>query len=183
MVRVGNLSFRALCLRYGADLVWSEELIAQRLARCTRRVNERLGTIDFITPRHGKHKNNSSQLVDGIAGGNDGPGEGGEDTVVLRIDPVLEAGKLIVQLGASTASDALAATRVIEDDIHGIDINMGCPKRFSVQGGMGAALLQDPIRAQDIIRTLATNLPGKRGMGHIYMYLYVYISCICCICQ
>ena len=29
-------------------------------------------------------------------------------------------------------------------DIDGIDVNMGCPKSFSLKGGMGAALLSQP---------------------------------------
>ncbi len=35
MVRVGTLPSRLLALRYGADLVYSEELIDFRLAKCT----------------------------------------------------------------------------------------------------------------------------------------------------
>jgi len=37
----------------------------------------------------------------------------------------------------------------------GIDVNMGCPIKFSTQGGMGAALLADSERAVSIVRTLA----------------------------
>lgn len=40
----------------------------------------------------------------------------------------------------------------VERDVAAVDINMGCPKRFSLQGGMGAALLQKPEVAADIIR-------------------------------
>jgi hypothetical protein len=39
-----------------------------------------------------------------------------------------------------------------------IDINMGCPKHFSIQGGMGAALLKNQQLACDIVRTLSTTL-------------------------
>lgn len=35
---------------------------------------------------------------------------------------------------------------------------MGCPKKFSVSGGMGSALLSDVKRACDIIFTLRRNL-------------------------
>lgn len=31
-----------------------------------------------------------------------------------------------------------------ERDVSAIDINMGCPKQFSVQGNMGSALLKTP---------------------------------------
>ena len=32
----------------------------------------------------------------------------------------------------------------------GIDLNMGCPKEFSVKGGMGAALLRKPDQVQSV---------------------------------
>lgn len=35
---------------------------------------------------------------------------------------------------------------------------MGCPKEFSVKGGMGAALLCDPDRAVSIMKTLVEGL-------------------------
>lgn len=40
----------------------------------------------------------------------------------------------------------------------GIDINMGCPKEFSIKGGMGAALLSEPEKAFDILSTLVKNV-------------------------
>jgi tRNA-dihydrouridine synthase 2 len=43
---------------------------------------------------------------------------------------------------------------VREDDVAAIDVNMGCPKEFSVKGGMGSALLTQPKKAQEILRTL-----------------------------
>lgn len=39
MVRIGTLAFRLLSLRYGADLVYSEEIIDWRLLRAKRIVN------------------------------------------------------------------------------------------------------------------------------------------------
>lgn len=39
----------------------------------------------------------------------------------------------------------------------GFDVNMGCPKEFSVQGGMGAALLKKP----DEIKKVDLNLEKK----------------------
>ncbi len=39
MVRIGTLAFRLLALRYGADLVYSEEVIDWRLLRTKRLVN------------------------------------------------------------------------------------------------------------------------------------------------
>jgi len=42
--------------------------------------------------------------------------------------------------------------------VAGIDVNMGCPHKFSVQGGCGAALLKEPEKAAGIVRVLAQNL-------------------------
>jgi len=36
------------------------------------------------------------------------------------------------------------------NDVATIDINMGCPKAFSIQGGMGAALLSKPELIHDV---------------------------------
>ena len=35
-----------------------------------------------------------------------------------------------------------------------IDLNMGCPKEFSVQGGMGAALLKKPELVKEVNEVL-----------------------------
>lgn len=46
----------------------------------------------------------------------------------------------------------------MENDIAGIDINMGCPKEFSVKGGMGIALLNNAENAKKVLKTLVTGL-------------------------
>ncbi|GFY92628.1 aldolase-type TIM barrel family protein [Actinidia rufa] len=43
-------------------------------------------------------------------------------------------------------------------DVAAVDINMGCPKSFSISGGMGAALLTKPGLIADILTTLRGNL-------------------------
>lgn len=45
-----------------------------------------------------------------------------------------------------------------EKDVAGFDVNMGCPKEFSIKGGMGAALLKQPEKVKDILTNLASNL-------------------------
>ena len=39
-------------------------------------------------------------------------------------------------------------------DVDGIDVNMGCPKSFSLKGGMGAALLSHPEKITNILTSL-----------------------------
>ena len=65
---------------------------------------------------------------------------------------------MILQLGTGNPESALKAAKHVEKDVAGIDVNMGCPKKFSIQGGMGAALLENQEIACDIIRTLSSNL-------------------------
>lgn len=47
---------------------------------------------------------------------------------------------------------------MVENDIAAIDINMGCPKDFSMKGGMGASLLKNPERAKTILIALVENV-------------------------
>ncbi|KAJ8598749.1 hypothetical protein CTAYLR_010101 [Chrysophaeum taylorii] len=125
MVRANSAPLRALAARYGASVVYSEELIAKRLASTQRVWNDALGTVDFIN--------------------------GAEETIALRTTP---GERLVVQVGAADAGDASAAARQVAGACLGVDLNMGCPKAFSTSGGMGAALLRDPARAADCVRAM-----------------------------
>lgn len=69
-----------------------------------------------------------------------------------------EKGKVVLQLGTASAERALKVTKMVENDVAAIDINMGCPKAFSIKGGMGANLLQNPKRAKDILCALVENV-------------------------
>lgn len=72
-----------------------------------------------------------------------------------------EKGKVILQLGTADPDLALKAAQTLEQDVAGIDLNCGCPKKFSISGGMGAALLSDPERLQKILENLVkhTSVP------------------------
>lgn len=69
-----------------------------------------------------------------------------------------EKDSLVLQLGTSNAERALAVGKLVQNDISGLDINMGCPKEFSIKGGMGAALLTQIDKATQILKTLVDNL-------------------------
>ncbi|XP_018326859.1 tRNA-dihydrouridine(20) synthase [NAD(P)+]-like isoform X3 [Agrilus planipennis] len=124
MVRVGTLPMRLLALGYGADIVYTEEIIDWKFLRSLRRINDALGTIDYLDKSDG--------------------------TVVFRTC-AKEKDKVVVQLGTCDPERALKVAKMIENDIAGIDINMGCPKEFSLKGGMGAALLSKPCKAKLIL--------------------------------
>ncbi|KAH8385800.1 hypothetical protein KR093_011784 [Drosophila rubida] len=131
MVRVGTLPMRLLALEMGADIVYTEELVDLKLIKSVRRPNPALDTIDFVDPSDG--------------------------TIVFRTC-ALEKSRVVLQLGTSDASRALTVSKLVEHDIAGIDINMGCPKEFSIKGGMGAALLAEPDKAAHILSTLCSQL-------------------------
>ncbi|XP_078046233.1 dihydrouridine synthase 2 isoform X2 [Augochlora pura] len=131
MVRIGTLPMRLLALDYGADIVYTEELIDWKLLRSFRRVNDVLGTVDYIDKTDG--------------------------TVTFRTC-ARERDKVVLQIGTCDATRALKVGKMVEQDVAGIDLNMGCPKLFSMLGKMGAALLKEPEIATNILKTLVDNL-------------------------
>ncbi|XP_052198027.1 uncharacterized protein LOC127804949 [Diospyros lotus] len=131
MVRVGTLPFRLLTAEYGADITYGEEIIDHKIIKCERRTNEVIGTTDIV--------------------------EKGTDNVVFRTCHE-ERNQVVFQMGTSDAVRALTAAQIVCKDVAAVDINMGCPKSFSVSGGMGAALLTKPELIHDILTTLKRNL-------------------------
>jgi len=91
--------------------------------------------------------------------------EGNQESVIYRLDPVREAGKLVFQLGTADPNLAVEAARFVAPDVAGIDVNAGCPKPFSLSGGMGAALLRDPDRLVAILEALTREIPPQFGIG------------------
>ncbi|KAK8789884.1 hypothetical protein WA158_006664 [Blastocystis sp. Blastoise] len=131
MVRCGSFPFRLLCLQNGCDTVFSEETVAQKVICAKRTINKILNTVDYTDSKTGQ--------------------------IVFRTSKE-ERDHLVLQLGTPNADLALQAANILIQDVDAIDINMGCPKRFSVQGAMGSSLLSTPTIACDIIKTLSTNL-------------------------
>uniref|UniRef100_A0A4W3KFW1 Dihydrouridine synthase 2 n=1 Tax=Callorhinchus milii TaxID=7868 RepID=A0A4W3KFW1_CALMI len=105
MVRVGTLPMRLLALDYGADIVYCEELIDLKMMRCKRVVNEVLNTIDYVAT---------------------------DDRVVFRTCEK-ERNHVVFQMGTADAQRALAVAQLVENDVAGIDVNMGCPKEYSTK--------------------------------------------------
>ena len=156
MVRASTTPLRTLALQYGASLVYTEEIVDRSIIHnCDRVVNHELGTIDYCRSLSSFSKKQRNRLLrESKVQGN----AQAAAPVLLRIVPKLERGKLIYQMGTGEANLALQAASIIEPDFDAVDINMGCPKKFSVSGGMGSALLKDVHRACDIIKTLRRNL-------------------------
>lgn len=66
-----------------------------------------------------------------------------------------------LQMGTADAQRAVQVGKLVGQDVFGVDVNMGCPKPFSVKGGMGSALLQQPEKVREILTALVKSLPDK----------------------
>jgi len=53
MVRINTTPLRLLVNKYGADLIFTEEIIAKKLVTCEKFYNKTLGTNDYISNRDG----------------------------------------------------------------------------------------------------------------------------------
>lgn len=149
MVRASTTPLRMQALHYGADFVYTEELVDRAVTGTIRHVNDTLGTVDYV--KDTSHQ--SAKVQRRMAQASLGP------ALLLRIDHTRERGKLVCQLGTGEPDFAVAAAMHVHRDVDSIDVNMGCPKKFSVSGGMGSALLSDPERASRILRSLRDALP------------------------
>ncbi|XP_070575291.1 tRNA-dihydrouridine(20) synthase [NAD(P)+]-like isoform X3 [Ptychodera flava] len=126
MVRIGTLPTRLLALDYGADIVYGEELIDFKMLQCKRVENKILGTVDFVL--------SSGQPVFRTC--------------------ARERDRVVFQMGTADPQRAVQVAKLVQNDVAGIDVNMGCPKEFSIKGGMGAALLTKPDKIREILCSL-----------------------------
>ena len=147
MVRSGELPSRLLALKYGADLVWGPETIDRSMIGTTRRFNPITSTIDFT-----RLPSNSSRPQPPVQ----------KESLIYRLHPIREHGKLIFQIGTASPETAIEAAKLVAEDVAGIDVNAGCPKPFSTSGGMGAALLQTPDLLASILSALV------KEVGEVY---------------
>lgn len=137
----------------------------------TRRVNPLTNIIEFtrfpsnkMAPPKDSEGDNSSSNPDA---GSSHPGDTGLESIIYSIDPVreTEAKKLIFQLGTANPDLAVEAATIVASDVAGIDVNAGCPKSFSTDGGMGAALLKTPDLLCSILRALVEKVGQPFGIG------------------
>jgi tRNA-dihydrouridine synthase 2 len=146
MVRSGELPSRLLALKYGADLVWGPETIDRAIIGTTRRMNPHTQTLEWSRLPTSKLRNPALDPHN-------------RESVLYRIHPELEKGKLIYQMGTANPELAVQAAKMVAADVAGIDVNSGCPKPFSTAGGMGAALLKTP----DLLCNILTSLVEEVG--------------------
>ena len=147
MVRSGELPSRLLALKYGADLVWGPETVDKSMIGTTKKINPITSTIDFT-----RYPSNASRTQSVEQ----------KESLIYRIHPTREHGRLIFQIGTSSPILAVTVAKLVAADVAGIDVNAGCPKPFSTSGGMGAALLQTP----DLLASILTAL--VKEVGEVY---------------
>ncbi|KAI3380443.1 hypothetical protein SNEBB_001669 [Seison nebaliae] len=131
MVRIGTMPIRLLSLRYGADLVYSPEIIDKNLIGSQYHYNDHLKCHQWYS-------------------------KGLQRPLFETCDE--EKGKVILQLGTASPELAVKAAKKLEEFVAGVDINMGCPKSFSIHCGMGAALLKNPVKIEKILKELKKEL-------------------------
>lgn len=143
-----RLLFPSMFLELGklTHCVAGPETIDRAMIGTTRRLNPHTSTIEFSRLPTSKIKNPSLDPSN-------------RESVIYRIHPELEKGKLIYQIGTANPETAVQAAKIVAADVSGIDVNAGCPKPFSTAGGMGAALLKTP----DLLCSILTKLVEEVG--------------------
>lgn len=122
------------------------ETIDRAIIGTTRRLNPHTGTLEWSRLPTSKLLNPKLDPEQ-------------RESVLYRIHPELERGKLIYQMGTANPDLAVQAAKMVAADVAGIDVNSGCPKPFSTAGGMGAALLKTP----DLLCAILTRLVEEVG--------------------
>lgn len=69
-----------------------------------------------------------------------------------------EKGRVIAQFCGDSPDTVLAAARMIEHQVDGVDLNCGCPQGIARKGHYGSYLLNEPDLICGIIKNLADNL-------------------------
>ena len=182
MVRAGTTPLRTLAIEYGADLVYTEELMDRSILNTRRVVNVHGHVASDGSQPMSLNENAVRNQDDDVGLAPSHPPASAETTIdytrnvanmtrktirkigdhaplLLRIDPLRERGKLIIQMGTGCPNLARDVALHVMQDADGIDVNMGCPKKFSTGGGMGSALLKDPDRACQIVKSVADAAP------------------------
>ena len=150
MVRSGELPSRLLALKYGADLAWGPETVDKSMIGTSKRFNPVTSTIDYVrTPSNSSRK----------------PPIAVKESLIYRLHPAREHGRLIFQIGTASPSTAVEAAKLVAPHVAGIDVNAGCPKPFSTSGGMGAALLQTPDHLASILSALVKEVGEVFDIG------------------
>jgi tRNA-dihydrouridine synthase len=137
-------AFRIMCLKHGADLVYTEMISAEGLARQNKKT---LKMLEFLP--------GEKNVVVQLFGTN--PEAFGKAAKIINnfCHPGLRAG-----LPAGEAGIQKRGFRVkpgMTEEIIGIDINFGCPAKKVFHTGAGAALMNNKKMAREIVEAVLKN--------------------------
>lgn len=179
MVRVNQLPFRYMVANdFGADVVYSEELIDKKLVRTHRVIHPELQCVEYVDSSDLERVNRARKQLEiekakfqSHVSNNNNNNNSLEfqpnkklakllqrPKPVFQTSPTLETKPLVLQIGTSTVDLAVQTAKHMYLDYDVIDVNCGCPKHFSVSGGMGAALLKDRERLCSILKGLVQSM-------------------------
>jgi tRNA-dihydrouridine synthase 2 len=111
MVRASTTPLRTLALEYGADFVYTEELVDRSLSDTIRVFNEETHTIDYIRDTAKLAPRVQRRLV-----------RQGRPALIFQVDRKREAGKLVCQIGSGEPELALEAALHVIQDVDAFDI-------------------------------------------------------------
>lgn len=141
MVRIGTLPMRLLAAQMGATMCYSEELVALKLRNCVRqeRADGQGRTfVDFVPTSPAAIAAAKAAAAAAAAAPNSAfvgassaaaaPARPAHNASIksLPMLTTLPGERLVVQLGAANAAEALAAAQIVAGDTRAIDLNMGC---------------------------------------------------------
>ncbi|KAK7200824.1 Dihydrouridine synthase (Dus) [Novymonas esmeraldas] len=67
--------------------------------------------------------------------------------------------RLVVQLAAKSGPAAAEAARLLRPYCDAVDLNCGCPQRWAMKEGIGAALLDRPEQVADMVHSIRNAVP------------------------
>lgn len=108
MVRYSKLPFRLLCLRWGADVVYTPMIIAESFNRSEIARDSDFSTSDIDRP-------------------------------------------LVVQFATNQPQELAFAVEKVRGFVDAVDVNCGCPQRWAVKDGIGAALSAQPQKIYELV--------------------------------
>lgn len=71
--------------------------------------------------------------------------------------------RLVVQLASSGGPDAALAAVQLQPYCDAIDLNCGCPQKWAMREGIGAAMLQKPEQVSDMVHSIRNALSARRA--------------------
>lgn len=145
---------RTAALEYGAELVWGPEIVDKAIIGAERKVDRQSCQSSGASSRARADASRRTRARLRRTAARTGVVSFCKNGRPIFECHPLEKSRLVFQLGSASPELAVQAIKVIENDVAGVGLNCGCPKSFSLQGGMGAALLKEPEKLCSVRTTL-----------------------------